>query len=68
MLEPEGVPMRTAHINVPALFVLSDHHALSKNSAKGLERLGLQKLSLGPQMLFAYQAVSLVHYELDCSN
>jgi tRNA (pseudouridine54-N1)-methyltransferase len=65
LLHPDGDDVRDAQLGDPAVFILSDHLALPKNSLKGLERQGIKKLSLGPKMLFASQAVTLLHNELD---
>jgi tRNA (pseudouridine54-N1)-methyltransferase len=71
LLDRKGVDIRSAEF-VSALekdphpvFVLSDHLAMPKKSIKGLERQGLESLSLGKKMLFASQCVVILHYELD---
>lgn len=46
-------------------FLLTDHLPMPKNSLRGLQRLGAQKLALGPKMLFASQCVVLIQHELD---
>ncbi len=47
------------------VFVLSDHLAMPPKSIKGLERQGLESVSLGRKMLFAAQCVVILHYEMD---
>lgn len=65
LLDVKGDDIRTVTLEENCVIVLSDHLSMPKNSIKGLERRGLQKISLGKKILFASQCVVLVHHELD---
>jgi tRNA (pseudouridine54-N1)-methyltransferase len=65
VMDKKGAPLRGRVIAGSACFMLTDHLPMPKNSLKGLERLGAEKTSLGPKMLFASQCVLLIHNELD---
>lgn len=65
VMDKKGTPLRGKAIVGNPCFILTDHMPMPKNSLKGLERLGAEKLSLGSKMLFASQCVLLIHNELD---
>jgi tRNA (pseudouridine54-N1)-methyltransferase len=65
VMDKKGTPIRGKAIARNPCFMLTDHMPMPKNSAKGLERLGAEKISLGSKMLFASQCVLLIHNELD---
>jgi tRNA (pseudouridine54-N1)-methyltransferase len=65
VMDRKGAPLRGRAIAGAPCFILSDHLPMPKNSLKGLGRLGADKISLGPRMLFASQCVLLIHNELD---
>ena len=65
VMDKKGTPLRGRMIAGSVCFMLTDHLPMPKNSLKGLERLGADKTSLGPKMLFASQCVLLIHNELD---
>jgi tRNA (pseudouridine54-N1)-methyltransferase len=69
LLDPKGPDIRDLGSNLELdphpVFVLSDHLAMPKKSIKGLERHGLESVSLGRKMLFASQCVVILHYEMD---
>merc|ERR1739841_357414 len=46
-------------------FLLTDHIPMPKKSYNSLKRLGTEKISLGPNMLFASQCVVLINNEMD---
>ncbi|NMV94424.1 tRNA (pseudouridine(54)-N(1))-methyltransferase TrmY, partial [Vibrio cholerae] len=46
-------------------FILTDHIPMPKKSGNSMKRLGVEKISLGPKMLFASQCVTLIHNEID---
>lgn len=64
-LSRRGRDIRGLDLPADPVFVLSDHIALPKKSAKHLDRLGATPVSLGPRTLFASHCVVLVHNELD---
>ncbi|MCG9702569.1 tRNA (pseudouridine(54)-N(1))-methyltransferase TrmY [Vibrio natriegens] len=65
MLDKKGDFVRDAEIGANPCFLLTDHIPMPKKSFNSLKRLGTEKLSLGPKMLFASQCVVLIHNELD---
>lgn len=65
VLDRKGTPMRDKTFAGSPCFLLTDHLPLPKKSFHGLERLGAERISLGPVMLFASQCVVLIHHELD---
>ncbi|EJE4205460.1 tRNA (pseudouridine(54)-N(1))-methyltransferase TrmY, partial [Vibrio parahaemolyticus] len=65
MLDKKGEFVREAEIGANPCFLLTDHIPMPKKSFNSLKRLGTEKISLGPKMLFASQCVVLIHNELD---
>ncbi|NAW55639.1 tRNA (pseudouridine(54)-N(1))-methyltransferase TrmY [Vibrio sp. V41_P2S12T139] len=65
MLDKKGEFVRDAEIGGNSCFLLTDHIPMPKKSFNSLKRLGTEKISLGPKMLFASQCVVLIHNELD---
>ncbi|ENP8411736.1 tRNA (pseudouridine(54)-N(1))-methyltransferase TrmY [Vibrio alginolyticus] len=65
MLDKKGKFVRDAEIGGNPCFLLTDHIPMPKKSFNSLKRLGTEKISLGPKMLFASQCVVLIHNELD---
>ncbi len=65
MLDKKGEFVRDAEICENPCFLLTDHIPMPKKSFNSLKRLGTEKISLGPKMLFASQCVVLIHNELD---
>jgi len=65
VMDKKGVSIRQQEFDTDACFLLTDHIPMPKKFLKSLERLGAQKISLGPKMLFASQCVVLIHNELD---
>ncbi|NVC94314.1 tRNA (pseudouridine(54)-N(1))-methyltransferase TrmY [Vibrio natriegens] len=65
MLDKKGDFVRDAEIGANPCFLLTDHIPMPKKSFNSLKRLGTEKISLGPKMLFASQCVVLIHNELD---
>lgn len=65
LMDRKGAPIRGKAIAGNACFILTDHLPMPKKSFSTLERLGAEKISLGPKMLFASQCVLLIHNELD---
>lgn len=59
---------QTPDLEKPPCFLLTDHIPMPKKSFNSLERLGVQKISLGPKMLFASQCVVLIHNALDVAG
>lgn len=65
MMDKKGVSIREQNFADNSCFILTDHIPMPKKSFNSLKRLGTEKISLGPNMLFASQCVVLIHNELD---
>ena len=65
VMDRKGTPIREQKFAGATCFLLTDHMPMPKKSFNSLERLGAEKISLGPRMLFASQCVVLIQHELD---
>lgn len=65
VMDKKGTPIRQQPFEGNVCFLLTDHIPMPKKSFNSLKRLGAEKISLGPKMLFASQCVVLIHNELD---
>lgn len=65
IMDPRGVSIREQDLPERCGFLLTDHIPMPKKTFNSLRRLGTEKVSLGPTMLFASQCVTLIHNELD---
>ena len=65
MMDKKGTSVREQTFAPNPCFLLTDHIPMPKKSFNTLKRLGAEKISLGPKMLFASQCVVLIHNELD---
>lgn len=65
VMDPKGEPVSAVDFPERVCFLLTDHIPMPKKSFNSLKRLGAEKLSLGPRMLFASQCVVLIHNALD---
>lgn len=65
LLDKKGSDIRKSPLKNNPVFILSDHIPMPKNSLKCIEKRGAEKISLGPNMLFAAHCVVLIHNELD---
>jgi tRNA (pseudouridine54-N1)-methyltransferase len=65
VLDTGGEDIRNEQIPEDAVFVMTDHTPMPKNTYKSMARQGVRKLSLGPLMLHAAQCVTIIHNELD---
>lgn len=68
VMDKRGTSIRQCSLAENPCFLLTDHIPMPKKVFSLLKRLGAQKISLGPQMLFASQCVVLIHNELDMSS
>ncbi|MQX53466.1 tRNA (pseudouridine(54)-N(1))-methyltransferase TrmY [Alcanivorax sediminis] len=68
MMDPKGEPIRELAFAEKPCFLLTDHIPMPKKSFNSLKRLGAEKISLGPTMLFASQCVVLINNELDLAG
>lgn len=64
-LHPDGEDIRDVSFQENVTCVLGDYIGLPKNTEKLLARLGAQKMTLGPTVLFAAHCPILVHNEID---
>ena len=68
MMDPKGESIRELTFAEKPCFLLTDHIPMPKKSFNSLKRLGTEKISLGPTMLFASQCVVLINNELDLAG
>lgn len=68
MMDPKGESIRELEFAEKPCFLLTDHIPMPKKSFNSLKRLGAEKISLGPTMLFASQCVVLINNELDLAQ
>lgn len=64
-LSEDGDDVREVDLPADALYVLSDHVDLTPEEAAALESVRAARVSIGPRALQAYQAISILHNELD---
>lgn len=65
VMDKKGTAIREKDFADNSCFLLTDHIPMPKKSFNSLKRLGAEKISLGPKMLFASQCVVLIHNQLD---
>lgn len=68
LLDPDGEDIRSKEVSgelSEAVFVMTDHIPMPKNTFKSMQRQGVRKVSLGPRMLHTAQCVSILLNELD---
>lgn len=65
VMDKKGAPIQDYPFTGNPCFLLTDHIPMPKKSFHSLKRLGAEKISLGPTMLFASQCVVLIHNALD---
>ena len=65
MLDPRGTALSEIELDRRMTFVLPDHVPMARKSSHWLERMGAERVSVGPRVLFASQCVTLVHAALD---
>ena len=65
IMDKKGDSIRELAFAENPCFLLTDHIPMPKKSLKSLKRLGAQKISLGPKMLFASQCIVLINNQLD---
>lgn len=68
VMDKKGADIREQPFENNPCFLLTDHIPMPKKSFNSLKRLGAQKISLGPTMLFASQCIVLIHHQLDLNN
>lgn len=68
LLDPDGADIRSREVSKElesAVFVMTDHTPMPKNTFKSMQRQGVKKISLGPRMLHTAQCLSILLNELD---
>ena len=65
LMDRKGTPIGEQVFADNPCFLLTDHIPMPKKTLPSLERMGAQKITLGPTMLFASQCVVLIHHALD---
>lgn len=65
LLSKKGTDIRESELPLDGGFLFTDHLPMQKKTFHLLKRLGVQKISLGPVMLYAAHCIVLVHNELD---
>ena len=68
MMDKKGSFIRQQSFQGDVCFILTDHIPMPKKSFNSLKRLGTEKISLGPTMMFASQCVVLINHELDLAG
>jgi tRNA (pseudouridine54-N1)-methyltransferase len=65
VMDPRGTPIGRQAFGERPCFILTDHIPMPKKTFHSLDRLGAERITLGPTMLFASQCVVLIHHALD---
>ena len=68
VMDKKGDSIRELDFGENPCFLLTDHIPMPKKTFNSLKRLGAEKISLGPRMLFASQCVVLIQNELDLAG
>ena len=63
LLDGKGVDVREADLNKQPVFIIGDHEGFPKDKKKFLKKI--DKISVGPEVLFASQVVTILHNEVD---
>jgi len=65
ILDKRGEDIRKIDIGENPVFILGDHDGIPKDEMKKLKRINLKKISVGDEMYFASQTMTIVQNELD---
>jgi tRNA (pseudouridine54-N1)-methyltransferase len=65
ILDKRGEDIRNLKLDDNSVFVLGDQDGIPKQEMKRIKGLEISKVSVGPYMYFASQAITLVQNELD---
>jgi tRNA (pseudouridine54-N1)-methyltransferase len=63
LLDGKGVDVREADLDKHPVFIIGDHEGFPKEKKKFLKKI--DKISVGPKVLFASQVVTILHNEVD---
>ncbi|MCS7106262.1 MAG: tRNA (pseudouridine(54)-N(1))-methyltransferase TrmY [Candidatus Aenigmarchaeota archaeon] len=64
-LHPEGKDIKEIEIKENVAFIVGDHVGIARKTEKLMERLNIQKVSLGKVIYLASHAIVITNYELD---
>lgn len=65
LMDKKGEDIREAKKLDNAVFIIGDQDGIPKKALKILKKMGVKKISVGNQMYFASQTVTIVNNELD---
>jgi tRNA (pseudouridine54-N1)-methyltransferase len=65
ILDRKGEDVRKIEIGKNPVFILGDHDGIPKQELKRLKKLDIKKISVGDEMYFASQTLTIVQNELD---
>ncbi|MBT3397363.1 hypothetical protein HOA55_00945 [archaeon] len=65
LLDGRGTDIRERKLNGKEVFIIGDHEGFPSDKKKFLKKI--EKISVGPKVLFASQVVTLIHNEIDRS-
>jgi tRNA (pseudouridine54-N1)-methyltransferase len=65
ILDKRGEDIRDIKIGKNPVFILGDHDGIPKDEMKRLKKLDIKKVSIGNEMYFASQTMTIVQNELD---
>jgi len=63
LLDGKGVDVREADLDKNPVFIIGDHEGFPSDKKKFLK--SIDKISVGPKVLFASQVITILHNELD---
>jgi len=63
LLDGKGVDVREADLDKQPVFIIGDHEGFPTNKKKFLKKI--DKIKVGPRILFASQVIIVLHNELD---
>ncbi len=65
ILDRKGEDIRKIEIRGNPVFILGDHDGIPKHELKKLKKMDIKKISVGNEMYFASQAMTIMQNELD---
>ena len=65
ILDKRGEDIRSIDIGKNPVFILGDHDGIPKQELKRLKKMDIKKISVGNEMYFASQTMTIVQNELD---
>ena len=68
VMDKKGTDIRDVKNLDNAVFIIGDQNGIPKPEAKKMKKMKINKISVGPQMYFASQTVTIIQNELDRRN